>query len=597
MGNGPSGSESGQEQNQENQNLGMDLENEVNDLSENEENIPRQMSLCSDQDFSRPLLNSENSSHQQPLERSSNSPNPPSQPQNSNNNISPLMPPHIVNGYDNSSRNEEIRPPPLLLEGNNLLERPHHNMEDLNEHANVSHERGRNSIHENNGAHVDVSVFKYQPGSQDPIKIFKSCKINLRGAALTGGLVPQSLLCSRSDIPAGRSDIVSEYEKITGHVVDRHFIKDHRAKQLLVVQTDDKFMAVAAPEAFSRHSGTCLILGGQGAYSVGQNKNYELKVGSFLRIGSVGLVVCEINTGQDGTHKCLTWEELACLKGDISRLQKELLTMDALKFKSSSKTDSAADQNISPDKKMCYICFDEADTPSNPLIAPCKCKGDTRYLHLNCFQKWNSKIAENKVCVVLNNKGVRACGICMTPYKASVTLPSGEIISLLQSPLPPPYICFAVVTKHQNNENLFSTQFQLSFSSVLKFGGSCGTRPLIIGRSRASDMVLDYRTVSTRHAAVKYVNGKFYYSDMNSSNGSYLYLREPLTLPFGEAVYLKWGSNVVCLKAKQSIRNRINNLVKRNQKESTGQSDMKLLDDLCKDGFARNNADDASIVE
>lgn len=43
----------------------------------------------------------------------------------------------------------------------------------------------------------------------------------------------------------------------------RHHIKDHRAKQLLVVPNDDKFVAVAAPEAFSRHSGTCMILGGQ----------------------------------------------------------------------------------------------------------------------------------------------------------------------------------------------------------------------------------------------------------------------------------------------------------------------------------------------
>lgn len=54
-----------------------------------------------------------------------------------------------------------------------------------------------------------------------------------------------------------------EYEKRKGSQVARHHIKDHRAKQLLVVPNDDKFVAVAAPEAFSRHSGTCMILGGQ----------------------------------------------------------------------------------------------------------------------------------------------------------------------------------------------------------------------------------------------------------------------------------------------------------------------------------------------
>lgn len=56
---------------------------------------------------------------------------------------------------------------------------------------------------------------------------------------------------------------LAEYEKRKGSQVERHHIKDHRAKQLLVVPNDDKFVAVAAPEAFSRHSGTCMILGGQ----------------------------------------------------------------------------------------------------------------------------------------------------------------------------------------------------------------------------------------------------------------------------------------------------------------------------------------------
>lgn len=41
------------------------------------------------------------------------------------------------------------------------------------------------------------------------------------------------------------------------------------------------------------------------------------------------------------------------------------------------------------------------------------------------------------------------------------------------------------------------------------------------------------------------------------------YLREPLQLPYGETVFLKWGSNVVSLKAKRSIRHRISNLVGR----------------------------------
>ncbi len=41
-------------------------------------------------------------------------------------------------------------------------------------------------------------------------------------------------------------------------------------------------------------------------------------------------------------------------------------------------------------------------------------------------------------------------------------------------------------------------------------------------------------------------------------------------LPYGETVYLKWGSNVVSLKAKRSIRYRLSTLVGRKSLTSSG---------------------------
>ncbi|CAM9133877.1 unnamed protein product [Discosporangium mesarthrocarpum] len=441
------------------------------------------------------------------------------------------------------------------------------------------------------GAHVEVSVFKYQPGVPAPAENLHNYRINSRGAAITGSLNRPE---ERRDMVSGAVDIATEYEKRKGAPVARHHIEDHRAKQLLVVPNDDKFVAVAAPEAFSRHSGTCMILGGQGAYS-GASKSYELKLGNFLRIGSVGVVVSEIHTGPGGEHKCLSWEELTCLKGDISAIQKDLVTIEAL---TAQEENAIADKRVGsglndgeggvPSTRMCYMCFDDLDVPENPLVAPCQCKGDTRYVHLDCLQKWHTTTSENKVCVVLNNKGVRVCTICKSPYKASVRLPGGESISLFQSPLPPPYICFMVVTRHQNNEELFSTKYQLSFSSVMNRTGTASAKELVVGRSRQCDMVLDYRTVSTKHASVRYQGGRFYFSDLNSSNGSYLYLREPLQLPYGETVYLKWGSNVVSLKAKRSIRHRLSNLVGRRagvaSKKEGPVPDFSMLESLCEMG-------------
>jgi hypothetical protein len=496
------------------------------------------------------------------------------------------------------------------------------------------------------GAYVDAHVFKYQPGAQSPPESVQAYKISLRGAALMGGVDDLS-----GGGGAGLVDIASEYERRKGHSLTRYRVKDHRAKQLLVVPSDDKFVALAAPEAFSRHSGTCMILGGQGAYASGAIRSYELKLGNFLRIGSVGVVVSEINTGVPGEHKCLSWEELTCLKGDIAAMQKDLVTVEALtaqeeaanarklpssscmmdddddcRSRSSSASSATAavemldleeegapgcDDSPPPPSsaagrlitgKMCYMCFDEEDAEDNPLVAPCQCLGDTRYVHINCLQQWHTTTADNKVCMVLNNKGVRVCTVCKTPYKASVRLPNGSSISLFKSPLEPPYVCFMVVTKHLNNEDLFSTKYQLSFASVVNRNGTGSTRSLIIGRSRQCDMVLDYRTVSTRHANIRFSAGNFYFTDMMSSNGSYLYVREPLQLPYGEAVFLKWGSNVVSLKAKRSIRHRLSTLVGRRvgSQGGSGSLDLSMLGSLCdltpQEGGTYGEEDDVSVL-
>ena len=84
-----------------------------------------------------------------------------------------------------------------------------------------------------------------------------------------------------------------------------------------------------------------------------------------------------------------------------------------------------------------------------------------------------------------------------------------------------------MVTKHEMAKQLFNTRFQLSFSTVLKRDGQNSSRGLVIGRSSSSDMVLNYRTVSARHAEVQFKNGRFVFHDSGSSNGSYLYLRKP----------------------------------------------------------------------
>ena len=38
----------------------------------------------------------------------------------------------------------------------------------------------------------------------------------------------------------------------------------------------------------------------------------------------------------------------------------------------------------------CRICFDTADSASNPLLRPCRCRGSMRYVHVECLDTWRN---------------------------------------------------------------------------------------------------------------------------------------------------------------------------------------------------------------
>ena len=47
----------------------------------------------------------------------------------------------------------------------------------------------------------------------------------------------------------------------------------------------------------------------------------------------------------------------------------------------------------------------------DPLVAPCDCKGDTRYLHVQCLQKWYAT-----PCIVSLTFVAFECSISVVPY-------------------------------------------------------------------------------------------------------------------------------------------------------------------------------------
>jgi len=95
------------------------------------------------------------------------------------------------------------------------------------------------------------------------------------------------------------------------------------------------------------------------------------------------------------------------------------------------------------------MCFDDEDSTENPLVAPCLCKGGTRYVHLSCLQKWQASAADDKLenCVATSAERKSACKVCKSRYKTHVRTSDGRLLPLMVHQLPPPFICFLVVTK------------------------------------------------------------------------------------------------------------------------------------------------------
>lgn len=310
-------------------------------------------------------------------------------------------------------------------------------------------------------------------------------------------------------------------------------IPDSRAHKVLVTHID-KWYAIPAPEVFSRHSGTCLILGDRTHTS----PPYSLKLGDCFRFGSVGLVVTEMKLEGGEVRRldssivqflkdeALAFDsegDMAALAMDESALENSTVLDDSLgpsaleqSVGSECMTDRNTDMTESPSRRctgmamgerfICYMCYETHDTADDPLVAPCDCRGDTRYLHVQCLQKWyQASMNTHQPVIRITGSGAPACKICGGAYKTTFKKADGSKASLLELDDLGPFCCMVVVTRHDTNPALFNTKFRLNFNRTSARQGRDDlgidiSQPIMIGRSTTCGMVLDYRTVSTVHA-------------------------------------------------------------------------------------------------
>jgi len=131
---------------------------------------------------------------------------------------------------------------------------------------------------------VEVRVYPCNNSQGSGKKKFTTFTIKPEGVIIQG---------SNRSRNANTIDLGSEYAMQVGRKLQRYELSDTRACQLLVTTHGKSFWVVPAPEAFSRHSGTCRLLGDRKHPPA----SHTLQVGDFLRVGSVGVVVIETHNG------------------------------------------------------------------------------------------------------------------------------------------------------------------------------------------------------------------------------------------------------------------------------------------------------------
>ncbi|KAH7468550.1 hypothetical protein PRIC1_010347 [Phytophthora ramorum] len=336
---------------------------------------------------------------------------------------------------------------------------------------------------------------------------------------------------------------------------EKIFIEDPRAPCLNIDYSNDAYRLLPSSEKFSAHTGVCQILGTKCI----RGGKHRVRVGDIIRFGSVGLLVTEIDTGGVGPNDAtLSPSEVNSLIQRVVCHDEALADVDSGMDTDDENGDASGNDESKPRSSLqrqstsaiCYVCYDETED-DNPLIAPCKCSGDTKYIHLNCLKRWNTNGEKNEICTVLDESNARTCSICKAPYPSKTRLPSGKVLSLLPDRLNPPCIMFQVVTKHSSSTLNLSTRYQLSYKMLME---NDIHRPLMVGRSSQCDLVLKYRTVSTIHAEIHYSKGEFFLKDAGSSNGTLRYIYRPLTLHNNQSLHVKFGRTVLSIKPTKKIR-------------------------------------------
>jgi len=180
---------------------------------------------------------------------------------------------------------------------------------------------------------------------------------------------------------------------------------------------------------------------------------------------------------------------------------------------------------------ICRICLmDGPGDGEDPLIAPCKCSGSIKCVHLGCLRHWIScRLGLADRASGAYRVGLLACEMCKSPYPTTVSTGSSQMPLVEVPAMKGPYI----VLEDRARSILHVVPFDEK--GVIRLG-RCGC-----------DVNIPEVSLSRAHATISLEGGQPVLRDSGSRFGTSVCLRRPLRLEKGASVSLQVGRTVLTL--------------------------------------------------
>ena len=287
--------------------------------------------------------------------------------------------------------------------------------------------------------------------------------------------------------------------------------------------------------------------------NINNNIKYNLSVGDVIKIGRIEIKIKKINIEKNQKNIYNNFITK-------SKNQKNIK-------KNNNNINNIKNNNEENKKKFCRICFE--DESISPLINPCQCKGDIKYIHLTCLKKWiKTKIFKqtiNKEKFIIYSYEKIFCEICKTEIPDLIKKEDNQIYEIwnFNDDIPfKNYIIFQINRKinksYDNNNNEINTIYIIN---LIK------NKNISIGRSVYCDIIIKNLSISRIHCNLKLdaSDNKIYINDNNSKYGTVVLLQSDFMEIYEEPLFLQFDKFLISLNVNKNKKNNNKNNKKRNK--------------------------------